>query len=209
MLRRVIAKAQERDILVLCDEIMCGQACHGQAPTLFLSDAWDLNPDAVTFGKSIAGGNDALSGVAIRRGATQLGASNRSVMQMHTYSGSSARALLLAQGVLEQVPAWFDHVADMGHLCEEMFREIEERCGGKIRFHGHGLMWGGQIVSRDADTIARTMSSLRASCASYGVLPYFVPSGGFMVTPPLDTAADDMRSALQKLGQATVEGVLQ
>ena len=44
---------------MLADEIMCGLGRHGKG-TLFLSEAWDLNPDAVTFGKAIGGGELAI-----------------------------------------------------------------------------------------------------------------------------------------------------
>ncbi len=50
LLKMYIVMAQERGIKVLADEIMCGLGRHGQG-TLFLSEAWDLDPDAVTFGK--------------------------------------------------------------------------------------------------------------------------------------------------------------
>lgn len=60
-----VKKAQARGIFVLADEIMCGLGRHGQG-TLFLSDAWDLDPDAVTFGKAIGGGVFPLSGAVIK-----------------------------------------------------------------------------------------------------------------------------------------------
>lgn len=63
--KKYVKMAQERGILVLADEIMCGLGRHGKG-TLFLSEAWDLNPDAVTFGKAIGGGVFPLSGAVIK-----------------------------------------------------------------------------------------------------------------------------------------------
>lgn len=93
LLRQYINLAQSAGILVCCDEIMCGLGRSGLGD-LFISRSLDLQPDAVTFGKAIASGVHPLAGVAIRRGGNVLRAAGRSVLQMHTYAGSSARALL-------------------------------------------------------------------------------------------------------------------
>lgn len=63
--KKYVKMAQDRGILVLADEIMCGLGRHGKG-TLFLSEAWDLDPDAVTFGKSIGAGVYPLSGAVIK-----------------------------------------------------------------------------------------------------------------------------------------------
>lgn len=79
----------ERGVLVVADEVMCGLGRHGQAcsrapaggvgadeaaalPTLFLSEAWGLPVDAVTFGKAICAGVYPMSGVLCRRGAKEV-----------------------------------------------------------------------------------------------------------------------------------------
>lgn len=77
---------QKKNILVVADEIMCGLGRHGQTrqttitsstspdytPTLFLSEAWDLPVDALTFGKAICAGVFPMSGVLCRRGASKV-----------------------------------------------------------------------------------------------------------------------------------------
>ena len=50
-----------------------------------------------------------LSGVIVRRGARLLGAEARSVLQGHTYAGSSTRALMAGQAVLEDIGEWAEH----------------------------------------------------------------------------------------------------
>jgi adenosylmethionine-8-amino-7-oxononanoate aminotransferase len=63
--RKYVKMAQDRGILVLADEIMCGLGRHGKG-SLFLSKAWGLDPDAVTFGKAIGAGVYPLSGAVIK-----------------------------------------------------------------------------------------------------------------------------------------------
>ena len=57
--------------------------------------------------------------------------------------------------------------------------------------HGMGLMWGA-LVNKDHEYIQSTgsikslMDCFKESCQGANVLPYFVPAGGFMVTPLFD-----------------------
>jgi hypothetical protein len=47
--------------------------------------------------------------VAIRRGGRAFGSvRGRKVLQSHTYAGSSARALMAAEAVLNLLPAWLE-----------------------------------------------------------------------------------------------------
>ena len=198
LLKAYITKAQERGILVCCDEIMCGLARHGQGPGLFLSDhrVWDLEPDAVTFGKALGGGVYPISGCIVRRGALALGEEGRSVMQSHTYSGASTRALMAGEAVLEKVPEFYEHVAKMGGVCSEIFDELEEAADGAAACQGQGLLWGAMFEDREA------LDVMKAKCESAGVWPYFVPAGGFMVSPPLDTTEAELREVGERLVSA-------
>lgn len=47
LLKQYVGMARERGIKIICDEIMCGLGRHGKG-TLFISEAWDLDPDCVT-----------------------------------------------------------------------------------------------------------------------------------------------------------------
>lgn len=67
--------------------------------TLFVSEAWDLDPDAITFGKAISGVAFQLSGAVMKSGRTLLSENGQTVMQSHTYAGSSTRALITATGI--------------------------------------------------------------------------------------------------------------
>eukprot|EP00729_Bicosta_minor_P018341 gene18341-35533_t len=95
LLREYISRAKERGILVVADEIMCGLGRHGQGGSLFLSKAWNLDVDAVTFGKATGGGIYPLSGVIIRRGRGSFDVvksaktDSRKLIQMHTYASAS------------------------------------------------------------------------------------------------------------------------
>ena len=112
LLKSLIERARRAGCLLISDEVMCGLGRHGlsRADTgndgtvaCFLADAWDLDVDAVTFGKAVAGGVFPLSGSVLLRGASEMSAAKRNVVHCHTYAGASPRALLAATGVLERV----------------------------------------------------------------------------------------------------------
>jgi adenosylmethionine-8-amino-7-oxononanoate aminotransferase len=202
-----IQKAQERGILVLADEIMCGLGRHGQG-TLFLSEAWELDPDAVTFGKAIGGGVFPLSGAVIKTGGALLGSNGKTVMQSHTIAGSSVRALMAGVEVLTTLPLYFNSIKKLGDEMKVIFRHLEKISNGLIYSQGQGLMWGALVsrdgIHQDESVRAKTIACLKKNLEQVGVVPYFVPVGGFMVSPVIDidvgtlyTIAERMEKALQ------------
>lgn len=190
-LRAVIDMCHSKGVLVLADEIMCGLGRHGQG-TMFVSEAWRLDVDAVTFGKAVAAGAYPLSGAILRSGSSELGAVGRTVMQSHTYSGGIVRALMAATEVLRALPALMPSVGVKGQLLETVMRNFADASEGLFSVQGQGLMWGAML--NPAVLEARSgmpsptafMALLKEQCEHQGVLPYFVPVGGFMVTPLYD-----------------------
>ena len=205
LLKEYIKRIKVCGIKVLCDEIMCGLGRHGKG-TLFLSDAWDLDPDCVTFGKSIAGGVFPLSGAVIKSGRDVLGVHGRSVMQSHTFAGSSARSLMMGVEVLKELPLWFPSISKLGEELSLIFKYLESMSRGMIKVQGQGLMWGCLFtfdgIHRDDFVRAQTVASFKRNCEGLGVLPYFVPVGGFMVTPVIDVDVGTIYEIGQRLEAA-------
>lgn len=198
-LRYVVKQAQDRGIYVCADEIMCGLFRHGKR-NMFLSDAWNVDPDAVTFGKSIAAGIFPLSGVAVREGGQTLRLAKRSVMQSHTYAGSSVRALMTGTAVLEELPRWCDHVTKMETILECGFRDLQDASNGALLCRGHGMMWGAVMDSSiDEHERSHALELLKSRCMIDGAWPYFIPVGGIMVTPVLDVQEEHLQDALSRL----------
>jgi len=201
LLRRFTQLAHEQGILVLCDEIMCGLGRHGQG-CCFLSQAWSLDADAVIFGKAVASGIFPLSGVALRKGAAELQQAGKKVMHMHTYAGSGQRALLAGTEVLALLSSeeTHSHISMMGSVLQEALENLEKQTEGFVRCQGQGLMWGG-VFSGSQEERARANQEFRAQCLSAGVWPYFVPVGGFQITPVLDVKEEDLREGLRRLSE--------
>ena len=167
---------------------------HGQGESLFLSSAWELNPDGVTFGKAIASGTFPLSGVAIRGGANALLESGQKVVQSHTYAGSSSLAYLTATQVLREVPAWLCNVKKLGELVIEVLGPLQDE--KFFHLHGQGLLWGGELLG------GSDLQRLKELCQKEAVWPYFVEPRGFMISPALDISHEHFREGLRRIQRA-------
>ena len=205
LLRHYIAQAKAYGIKIVCDEIMCGLGRHGKG-TLFVSTAWGLDPDAVTFGKAIGGGVYPMSGAILKQGCSLLATNGRTVMQSHTYAGSSVRALLTATAVLAELPSRFPAVTKLGKEMEHIFTYLSKIADGLVICHGQGLMWGG-VFTRDGQCAdpayrARVVHTFQAKCHEAGILPYHVPNGGFMISPVIDIDVGTLYTMGERLEQA-------
>jgi len=189
LLKKYISMARERGIKIICDEIMCGLGRHGKG-TLFVSEAWDLDPDCVTFGKSIATGLFPMSGAILKKGRKLLNAKKCSVLQSHTYAGSSTRALMAATAVLNEFVRYLPNVAKLGSEMAHIMSYLSKNSDGLFICHGQGLMWGGVITHegqcRDKDYRNNVVKVFKEHCEDVCIIPYFVPVGGFMVSPVID-----------------------
>lgn len=189
LLKQYVEITKSYGIKVVCDEIMCGLGRHGHG-TLFVAEAWDLDPDCVTFGKSIGGGVYNISGAILKYGRELLAASKLSVMQSHTYAGSNTRALMTATEVLKEFPNWKTSVTKLGEEMGHIFRYVTKLSDGMVICHGQGLMWGGLFTTSgqnsDEDFRNKVIETFKAACDEAGILPYHVPVGGFMVSPVID-----------------------
>ena len=189
ILKSCISKTKAHGIRVVCDEIMCGLGRHGHG-TLFVSKALDLDPDAITFGKAIGGGVYPIAGAILKQGRDKLCQAGCTVMQSHTYAGSSVRALMTATEVLKEMPKWFSHITKLGEEMSRMCGYLSMASEGMLMCHGQGLMWGGLFTHEGdmgkSENRARTLQSFRKHCSEVGILPYIVPAGGFMITPMVD-----------------------
>jgi adenosylmethionine-8-amino-7-oxononanoate aminotransferase len=205
LLKTYIKMAQDRGIRVVADEVMCGLGRHGHG-TFFVSKAWELDPDAVTFGKSVAGGAYPLSGAIMKHGRNVLNSNGKSALQSHTFAGSSQRALMTATDVLLELPTWMPSIAKHGEEMRIIFANLQEMSKGMIVGQGQGLMWGGLFTKQgqNADEAYRlaTFDCFMKNCAEVAVLPFFVPSGVFMVSPVYDVDLATVHEIGDKLAEA-------
>lgn len=212
LLRAYVTEAKRRGLAVICDEVMCGLGRHGQDPRgatgCFLTECWDLRPDAVTFGKSIGGGaGHLLSGAILLTGASQLAQSSRTALQSHTYAGSSARALCNGAALLNRLTSLRSNVQAVEKAVKPTLDKLRKDSGGRVLTQGQGALWGGLFAHSDLAERTAANVALKKKCAERGVLPYFVPVGGFMLTPRYDDDPALLTAAVEDLAQCCLEVV--
>jgi len=160
----------------------------------------------VTFGKSIGGGaGHLLSGAIVLDGASKLNSEARTALQSHTYAGSSARALANGATLLETLEEWRPSVNAIADAIAPLAAELNEASEGAVLAHGQGALWGGLFTN--ADPAARTAANVefKKRCAAAKVLPYFVPVGGFMLTPRYDDEPEAYGAAVKDMAQCALE----
>merc|ERR1712007_180457 len=101
---------------------------------------------------------------------------------MHTYAGSGQLALLAGIEVLRKVPTVQDHIIAMGKLLGQTLMALEKETEGFVRCFGQGLMWG-CLFEGNQEERTWACQYFRSQCLLDGVWPYFVPLGGFQLTP--------------------------
>ncbi|KAG7350635.1 pyridoxal phosphate-dependent transferase [Nitzschia inconspicua] len=207
LLKLYIELARARGIKIVTDEIMCGLGRHGNG-SLFVSKDYELNPDAITFGKAIGGGVYPISGAILKSGRRQLCQAGCTVMQSHTYAGSSVRALMTATEVLREIPNWLPSVQKLGQEMAHIFGYLAKISDGMLIAHGQGLMWGCLFTKegamKDESYRSRAIQSFRQHCEEALILPYIVPAGGFMVSPHFDVDVGTIYEMAEKLEKVTI-----
>lgn len=205
LLKTYVEMARERGIKIVCDEIMCGLGRHGMG-TLFVSEAWELDPDAVTFGKAIATGTYPLSGAILKRGRDVLHANKCSVMQSHTYAGSSTLAIMTATEVLREFVTWLPSIAKLGEEMAHIVNYLATISEGMVVCQGQGLMWGGLFThngqSADPDFRSKVVQAFKRHCDDCLIVPYHVPVGGFMISPVIDIDVGTIYDIGERLEEA-------
>ena len=214
LLRSYVSEAKKAGLAVIVDEIMCGLGRHGAEPApggtgCFLSECWDLKPDCVTFGKAIAGGaGHVMSGAILLHGASKLGSTQQgTAFQSHTYAGSSARALANGTALLKSLPTWRKSVLAVGAALTPVLAELNKASKGAVIAHGQGCMWGGIFAHTDAAQRATANAHFKKLCGEKKVLPYFVPVGGFMLTPRYDDNPTEFASAVKDMADCALATV--
>ena len=155
----------------------------------------------------MAAGAHPLSGAVLLRGASELAADGRALVQVHTYAGASPRALLTATAVLDALPSLHDDLDRASAALDDGLASVVDASRGRLLAQGQGLLRGALLdpaLPLDAKARAAAVGVLRRRCHDAGVVPYFC-TGGFLLTPPYDADVDDVREGCERLRRA-VEG---
>jgi len=182
-LRELRALCDERNVLLIFDEIQCGL---GRTGALFAYERAGVVPDILTLAKPLAGG--------LPMGAVLMTNAVAAAVQPGDHGttfGGGPFVASVALHVLDRLsdPALLAHVRETGDWFGEQLRGIKERTGRVRAVRGAGFMWG-----MDVTTAA---SQLVADAREAGLL--LVTAGDFTLRflPPLVTTKEELAQGLE------------
>lgn len=190
ILTTFVKHARKENILVVCDEIMCGLGRHGKNK-MFLTDALNLEVDAITFGKSIAGGIFPLSGAIINYSNNKL----RNILprQSHTYShGANIIAIVAATQLLVNLHKCFYLIEERELIIKSSLANLKNN---NIISAGQGLLWGFYI---NYSMLNINKYELDRLIKELNIIVYIVPDG-ILITPIYNCDKNLLNNAMNDL----------
>lgn len=187
-LQNVRALCDEKDMLLMFDEVQCGV---GRLGTLFAYQTYGVVPDVMSTAKGIAGGIPCGIMMAKKEVAESFVPGDHA----STFGGNPLAAAAGCVVVCELLNGLLDNVKKQGKYLEERLNEIAEKYDFIKERRGVGLMQGIELDRPVADYIARSISKgLLLVNAGKNVIR-FVPS--LIVTKEdIDKAMDILQESL-------------
>ena len=182
-IEEAVKLCQEKDIIVICDEVQAGM---GRTGKLFGFQNFDIKPDLVTMAKGLAGGvtvggilaNEKVSGVLVPG-------------DHGTTFGGNALAMAAANVVLDELakPEFLDDVAKKGEYIMETIKSwnLDE----VVEVRGKGLMIGVEIKGNAGD--------VEKVAAAKGLLLLTAGEHVVRLLPPLVISMDEINKGLEIL----------
>ena len=196
---------EERDILLIADEVICG---FGRMGELFGSEHYDIKPDLITFAKAVTNGYMPLGGVMVGdRVADVLLAKEGEFNHGLTYSGHPAAcaAGIETLKVYSSSSIVEDAGKTVGPYLQAQLREFEDHpIVGEVR--GMGMFAGIELVKDKSSRERLAPDSAGAIyCRNVAIengLMLRATGDAMIMSPPLICNQDEIDSLVDKLAVA-------
>lgn len=187
-LRGLRKLTQERNVLLIMDEIQCG---YGRTGTFWAHEHAEVTPDILTAAKPMAGG--------LPMGAILMTQGVADAMQPGDHGttfGGGPFVASVALHVFDRLhdPAMLRHVTENGAWLDRTLRAMAERSLKVRAVRGLGYMWGIDVTDAAKDVIGRAMEA--------GLLICSAGEHTLRLLPPLVATRADLERGMQLLEQA-------
>ena len=187
-IKGVRALCDERNLLMICDEVQAGM---GRTGTWFAWQGYDVKPDLFTCAKALGGGLPLGALVSNAKLADVLSAPSHA----STFGGNpvAAAAALAVIDVIEGEKL-LDHVAEVGALFREALQSFVDKYDKVLEVRGKGLMLG-LVVDADAGEVVEALQAqgvlaLTAGANVVRFLPPLVLKAGTLEDEVVDMISD-------------------
>ena len=184
----VRALCDEKNLLMICDEVQCGM---GRTGTWFAWQGYDVKPDLFTLAKALADGIPMGALVSNEKLADVFTKSSHA----STFGGNpvAASAALAVIDVIEEQKL-LENVEKIGNLFREALQALVDKYEKLLEVRGKGLLVG-LVVDGDAKEIVEALQgqSVLALTAGPNVVRFL---------PPLTLGEDDLEDAVDMISDA-------
>ena len=184
----VRALCDEKNLLMICDEVQCGM---GRTGSWFAWQGYDVKPDLFTLAKAIADGIPMGVLVSNAKLADVFAVSSHA----STFGGNpvAAAAAMAVIDVIEEEKI-LENVTKIGDLFREALQGLVDKYEKLLEDRGKGLMVG-LVVDGDAKEIVEALQgqSILALTAGANVVRFL---------PPLTLGEDDLEDAVDMISDA-------
>ena len=209
--RRVREICDTHDVLLICDEVMCGS---GRCGRFLASEIWAMRPDIVALAKGLAAGYAPLGACLTSQKIVDAVAEAGGFLHGHTYSANPV-ACAVGRAVLAEhlENDLYGNAAAMGSVLKARLSEIAEEVGFIGEVKGEGLLLGFDVVA-DRENGAPLAPELNANleiteaARELGLIIYSRRMFGglrgdqFLVSPPLIVSEAEVHEIADRLHQA-------
>ena len=185
----------EKEILLLCDEVQCGM---GRTGEWFAWQSTGVKPDAFSLAKAIASGIPMGAVVASSKLADVFTPGRHA----STFGGNplACAAALATIGVIEEENL-LDRAADAGDTIKAALEKISAAHPGLVTdIRGEGMLIGLALEPEKADA-AKVVETAR----EFGLLVCKAGGNAIRIVPPLNISDDDLEEGLDMLSDAIDE----
>ncbi len=182
-LKEVVRICNEKDILVIFDEVQCGI---GRSGKLFGHSHYDLKPDIITIAKGI--------GAGIPIGAVLSSEKTKDILQPGDHGstfGGNCLAMVAALVVLDEIekPGFYEEVEAKGKYIMDYIKNLNSNKVVEVR--GRGLMIGIEVNVDKYEIINK--------CIEDGLLILSAAENVIRFLPPLVITYDEINKGLEIL----------
>ena len=184
----VRALCDEKNLLMICDEVQCGM---GRTGTWFAWQGYDVKPDLFTLAKSLADGIPMGALVANARCADVFTAGAHA----STFGGNpvAAAAALAVIDIIER-EGLLAKATEVGALLHEALQGFVDKYDKLLEVRGKGMMLG-LVVDGDPKEIVEALKA-------QGLLALTAGGGVVRFLPPLVLKEEDLEDAVDMIGDA-------